>query len=104
MAPTQEQLQKQIQEQRSQLDRLEERMKSAFNLIDEQKKLADSVYSLALSVERLTISHKSTAEQLTRLRSDVDDMRSKPGKHWDLVLTTAIGALTGYLVTMMLNH
>ena len=103
MPPTNDELTLIIQEQRSKIDKLEERMKAALSRIDEQKKLSDSVYSLALSVERLTISQKNTAEQLLRLRNDVDDIKSRPNKHWDLIITTAIGAITGYLITMLLT-
>lgn len=104
MPPTDEQLNEQLRVQQSHIDRLEEKMKAAFARIDEQKKLSDSVYSLALSVERLTIGQKNTAEQLSRLRTDVDDIKLRPNKHWDLVISTGIGALTGYLITLLLTH
>ena len=103
MPPNEEMLCEQLNEQRSQISRLEEKLKAAFVRIDEQKKLSDSVYSLALSVERLTIGQQNTAEQVKRLRTDVDDMKSRPGKHWDLVLTTDIGAVVGYLIKLMLG-
>lgn len=92
-----------MQEQRSRIDRLQEKIKAVFIRIDEQKKLSDSVYSLALSVERLTISQKNTADQLARLRTDVDDMKSRPSRRWELIITTGIGALTGYLITLLLT-
>ena len=104
MSPTTEELNRLVQDQRSHIDRLEERVKAAYLRIDEQKKLSDSVYSLALSVERLTISQKNTAEQLTRLRSDVDNIKSRPAKHWDLILSTGIGAMTGYFISMLLGN
>ena len=103
MPPNEEQLNEQIQEQRSQISRLEEKLKAAFARIDEQKKLSDSVYSLALSVERLTIGQQNTVEQVKRLRSDVDDMKNHPNKRWDLVVTTAIGAAVGYLIKLLMN-
>lgn len=102
-APTAEELSLVVQEQRSRIDRLQEKIKAAFIRIDEQKKLSDSVYSLALSVERLTISQKNTADQLARLRTDVDDMKSRPSRRWELIITTGIGALTGYLITLLLT-
>lgn len=103
MSPTYEQLQELVQEQRDQITRLEEKVKAAFLRIDEQKKLSDSVYSLALSVERLTIGQQNTAEQVKRLRTDVDDMKNKPIKHWDLVITTVLGAVIGYVVKLLLG-
>lgn len=103
MPPNGEMLCEQLNEQRSQISRLEEKLKAAFVRIDEQKKLSDSVYSLALSVERLTIGQQNTAEQVKRLRTDVDDMKSRPVKRWELVITTAIGAVVGYLIKLMLG-
>lgn len=61
------------------------------------------MYSLALSVERLTIGQQNTSEQVKRLRTDVDDMKNRPSKRWDLVITTAIGAVVGYLVKLLLG-
>lgn len=103
MPPNEELLCEQLNEQRSQISRLEEKLKAAFIRIDEQKKLSDSVYSLALSVERLTIGQQNTVEQVKRLRTDVDDIKNRPSKRWDLVITTAIGAVVGYLIKQMLG-
>ena len=101
--PNEEQLCEQLNEQRSQISRLEERVKAAFLRIDEQKQLSDSVYSLALSVERLTIGQQNTSEQVKRLRTDVDEMKNRPNRRWDLVITTAIGAVVGYLAKLLLG-
>ncbi len=103
MPPTEEQLQELVQEQRSQISRLQEQVKAAFLRIDEQKKLSDSVYSLALSVERLTIGQQNTVEQVKRLRTDVDDLKNRPGKHWELVITTILGGVIGYVVKLLLG-
>ena len=103
MPPNEDQLCEQLNEQRSQISRLEEKVKAAFIRIDEQKKLSDSVYSLALSVERLTIGQQNTVEQVKRLRTDVDDIKNRPSKRWDLIVTSVISAMVGYFVKQMLN-
>lgn len=103
MPPNEDQLCEQLNEQRSQISRLEEKVKAAFIRIDEQKKLSDSVYSLALSVERLTIGQQNTVEQVKRLRTDVDDIKNRPSKRWDLIVTSVISAIVGYFVKQMLN-
>lgn len=103
MPPNEDQLCEQLNEQRSQISRLEEKVKAAFIRIDEQKKLSDSVYSLALSVERLTIGQQNTVEQVERLRTDVDDIKNRPSKRWDLIVTSVISAIVGYFVKQMLN-
>ena len=86
--PTPEEVLAQVQEQQSQIIKLAEQMHAAFKQIDEQKALADSVHSLALSVERLTVHQRNTADQLLRLQADVSEIKNQPGKRWDLVLTT----------------
>lgn len=103
MPPNEDQLCEQLNEQRSQISRLEEKVKAAFIRIEEQKKLSDSVYSLALSVERLTIGQQNTVEQVKRLRTDVDDIKNRPSKRWDLIVTSVISAIVGYFVKQMLN-
>lgn len=82
--------------------RLEEQVKAAFKRIDEQKQLAESVHSLALSIERLTSAQKNMDSKLTALSSDVEEMKERPAKNWHnavwLAITAVIGAVVGYLL------
>ena len=57
------------------LARLEAEVKAAFKLIDEQKQLAESVHSLALSVERLTGAQKNMSDKLASVAADVEELK-----------------------------
>lgn len=78
--------------------RFEERLKSAFNRIDEQKTLVESVHRLATSVELLASAQKATEKKVDTLTHDVEVIKDKPAKRWDLVVTTVVTALVAFLL------
>ena len=84
---------------------LQAEVKSTWKRIDEQKALAESAHTLALSVRDLTNAQKNNTEAITELRSDVDERQQKPAKRWDgvvgTVLTAIVTAIITYVVAMM---
>lgn len=80
------------------LARLEAEVKAAFKRIDEQKQLAESVHSLALSVERLTGAQKNMSDKLASVAADVEELKEKPAKRWDAIIAAVIAAVVGGLV------
>lgn len=58
-------------------------VKAAFHRIDEQKALADSVHTLALTMERML-------HEQGQLRQEVDAMKGKQAKRWETAVTEGI--------------
>ena len=77
------------------LARQEEKIKGLDRRMDNLEKLTESVNALAISVERLTNQQATTDNQLETLTDDVTELKEKPAKRWDMVITAIISALVG---------
>lgn len=77
-------------------------MKTAFHRIDEQTKLTDTVHKLALSMRDLANMQESTKQTVAGIRRDVDELKSRPGRRWEMIVTEIMKycalALMGYLL------
>lgn len=82
----------------------DEKFKTIFNQLDSQSKLIESVHELATSVKLLTQAQKSTDEKVGKLASDIDEIKTKPGKRWDTVISVCVTALVTALVTYVLTQ
>ncbi|MBO7661817.1 MAG: hypothetical protein J6U01_00420 [Clostridia bacterium] len=85
------------------LARQEEQIKGLARRMDNLEKLTESVNSLALSVERLTNQQATTETQITTLTGDVNELKEKPGKRWDLVVTALITAIISAGITLLIK-
>ena len=81
------------------LGAVEESAKQAHKRLNQMDALIKSVQKIASSVETMQT-------QLSSMQNDMNDIKSKPAKNWELIcntaLTTGIGALIGYLVSLVL--
>ena len=92
-----------IQEIGQAMARQEERLTALANRMDKLEKLTESVNKLAISIERLTNQQATTETQITTLTKDVTDLKEKPGKRWDLVITALITAIISAGVTLLIK-
>ena len=92
-----------MQEIGAALARQEEQIKGLARRMDNLEKLTESVNSLALSVERLTNQQATTETQITTLTGDVNELKEKPGKRWDLVVTALITAIISAGITLLIK-
>ena len=92
-----------IQQVREMLAAQKEQIKTLYARIAEQKTLTESVHKLAITLERLTLAQKSTAEKVDDLTCDVEEIKNKPAKKWDnavsLIMTIVITAVVTYALT-----
>lgn len=61
--------------------------------INNQQKLLEGVQNIAFAVRDLANAQNNTSEEVKRLRSDVDDIKSKPNKRWDSFVGTIISVI-----------
>lgn len=85
------------------LARQEEQIKGLARRMDNLEKLTESVNTLAKSVERLTVQQAQTDTQVTALTGDINEIKGKPGKRWDLVITVAITAIITAVITLLIK-
>ena len=85
------------------LARQEEQIKGLARRMDNLEKLTESVNTLAKSVERLTVQQAQTDTQVETLSGAVDELKEKPGKRWDLVVTALITAAISAVITLLIK-
>ena len=81
----------------------EEQIKGLARRMDNLEKLTESVNKLAISVERLTAQQSVTDTQIETLTGDVNDLKGKPAKRWDLVVTALITAIISAGITLIIK-
>ena len=101
---TTEELTQKVVELDERATRHTEQIKTVFNQIAEVKGMAESVYKLATTVEVLALEQKNTCEKIDKLTGEVDEIKEKPGKKWESVVTVAITAIVTGVVTFLLTR
>lgn len=81
---------------------LAEQVRSALKRIDEQKKLVETVQSIALSVERVTNSLKNTDAKVNKMSGDLEEIKGRAGKRLDSITGAVIAAVLSGLVGFLL--
>lgn len=80
-----------------------EQIKTLFKQQEELKKLTDSVWKLSGSVEKLTDSLQATDKKVDKLAENIDELKDKPAKKWDTVVTVALTAIVSALITFVIT-
>ncbi len=80
-----------------------EQIKTLFERMGNLEKLTDSVNKLAISLERLTAKQTATEKQVEHLASDVEGIKEKPAKRWELVVGAVISALVGAGIALLIK-
>ena len=99
---TNEELTQKVVELDERATRHTEQIKTVFNQLAEVKGMTESVHKLATTVEVLALEQKNTGEKIDKLTGEVDEIKEKPGKKWESVVTVAITAIVTGVVTFLL--
>lgn len=83
--------------------RQEEQIRGLAQRMDNLEKLTESVNKLAISVERLTQQQATTETQVETLSDEMNEIRDKPAKRWDTVVTAIISALVGAGIALLIK-
>ena len=79
-----------------------EQIRTAFHQIGEAKSIAESVHKLATSVELLAREQCLTNEKVDALASDMEEVKEKPGRRWETIVSVAITAVVTALLAFAL--
>lgn len=85
------------------LTRHTEQIKTLFERLGNLEKLTESVNKMAISLERVTNKLTATEERVNHIADDVDEIKDKPGKRWDLVIAALISGLVGAGIAMLIK-
>lgn len=85
------------------LTRHTEQIKTLFERLGNLEKLTESVNKMAISLERVTNKLTATEERVNHIADDVDEIKDKPAKRWDLIVTTVISGLVGAGIALLIK-
>lgn len=83
--------------------RQSEQIKTLFGRMDNLEKLTESVNKLALALERMTTRQETTEKNVKDLKDDLDEIKDKPAKRWELVVGAVISALVGAGIALLIK-
>ncbi len=90
------------------LSALEQRSKSNSHRLDALERQTEAVNHLATSVAVMAEKVESTGEKVDGLCVDVQEIKQKPGKRWETIVTTVltalISAVVGYFLARLGLH
>lgn len=99
---TQEQQAAEIVAIREQIAALNEKIKGALHRIDEQRVQSESIHKLAVALERNTVELAQMRKDMEAVRSDIEEVKFKPGRRWDLIvsgmISAGVAALVAYII------
>lgn len=85
----------------------ESSIKSAHHRIDDVEKKQDNLADLVSSVKVLADREARVEDDVNEIKTDVKELKEKPSKRYDTVVTTVITALcsgvVGYLLSLILH-
>lgn len=85
----------------------EQSIKSAHHRIDKFEKLADNVKDLALSIAQIATETKALREDYNKADAELQQLKEKPIKRYDTIITAIItaicGGVIGYMINVILN-
>lgn len=80
-----------------------EQIKTCFTQIGEAKSVVDVVHKLATTVEILAREIKSMNTKIDKATNEIEEIKEKPGKRWDSLITVAITAIATAVITFFLT-
>lgn len=82
----------------------EEQHKTIFRRLDQQDKLIEGVNALAVSVRDMKHAQETMQTQIDNMCGDVEEMKSKPAKRMEFIVTECIKLLLAAGVGAIITH
>ena len=98
---------KEIKEIRERLSAGEQSIKSAHHRIDDVEEKQDNLAELVSTVKVLADREARVEDDVTEIKTDVKELKEKPIKRYDTVITTILTALcsgmVGYVLSLIIH-
>ncbi len=82
---------------------MREQIKTIFNTLQDQKQLTESVHTLAITVRDLANEQKNLSGAVSCVKKDVDELKEKPAKRWENLVSIVISIVVTALLTFALT-
>ena len=99
---TNEELTKKAFELDERITRHTEQIKTCFNRIGDLTTITESVQKLAISVELLAHEQKDIGKKVDGLSTDLEEIKHRPGRRWESIVSVAITVVVTAMVTYAL--
>lgn len=80
-----------------------EQIKTLFKQSGEIKDIAKSVHELATTVRLLASNQERSNKKMDKISSEIEEIKEKPAKRWESVVTNVIVAIITALITYALT-
>lgn len=60
--------------------------------------IRDSIMKITALCERIITKQEEQDKRITKVEEKVDELREKPAKRWDLIVTTVLTTIIGILI------
>ena len=80
-----------------------ERLAKVETMVENQQKIIDTMLDIASTTKSLVKQQEAANENIRLMRRDIDELRCKPAKRWDTVVTSAITATVAAVVAYFIG-
>lgn len=77
----------------------ETKLKDMDKRLEHCEETTKSINTLAQSIAKMDITLENTNETVKELKDNVSELKDKPSKRWDLITTTIISGMVGYIIS-----
>jgi hypothetical protein len=78
--------------------------KSAHHRIDALESDNKVLHEMNANIRVLALNTENLGKEVNSVKADVKELKEKPGKRWDLIVTVIITALVSGLVAVLINQ
>lgn len=82
---------------------LQSDVKTIFKRMDEQLSITKAVYELTAEIRVMNNRLKTIENGQEQLKQDVEEMKAKPGKRWEVLIASAITAIVGLVIGLFVS-
>lgn len=79
-----------------------EQLRSIFNRLDKQDAMLETMHTMNANVAGMAQGMERLGKDVKAVRADVDELKARPGKRWDSVVTVLITAVVTAVATLVL--
>ena len=90
-------------EVRERLARIEQDNRSMHRRLDSLEKLTESIHEIASEMKALRVGQDSMRETVEAMSGRIEEVESRPRKHWESVIAAALSALAAFVAGFLLR-
>ena len=79
-----------------------EQLHTIFNRLDRQDAMLETLHTMNTNVAGMAQGMERLGKDVKAVRADVDELKARPGKRWDSVVTVLITAVVTAVATLVL--